>query len=62
MWVNFRKNVCTLSEGFTAIFKNRQKSACEISKDTPENIHNFWKTQTLYKKVCGNEKLSRKLT
>ncbi len=55
--------VCTLSEGLTAILKYLQKNVCEISKDTPESIHNLWKTQTLYKKVCGNDgKFSRKLT
>ncbi len=63
MRVNFIKNSCTLSVGFTAILKNLQKNVCEISKDTLENIHNLWKTRALHKKVCGNDrKLSRKLT
>ncbi len=34
-----------------AILRNLTKNVCEISKDTPENIHNSWKTQTLRKKI-----------
>ncbi len=63
MWVDFRKNMCALSEGFMAILKNLHKNVYEIFKDTPENIHNLWKTQTLQKKVCGNHRqLFGKLT
>ncbi len=63
MWINFKKKLCTLSEGFTAILKNLPKHVCEVSKDTPESIYNLWKTQTLHKKVYGNDgKLFRKLT
>ncbi len=41
MWVNFRKNLCILSEGYKTILKNLQKNVCEISTDTPESIHNL---------------------